>query len=278
MQVTAHSDPATFAQLALPLLLRDEAMNCLPLGILDTLLNEPKRYPCFHLLSIDEGAETLGVAWMTPPYPLGLSPMPPRAVSALVEYATTLESGVPGVVGPRPVVDEFKTAWLACRGCSLRSTIEQRIYRLERVIPGTSVPGGMRVATESDRPCLQEWSEAFVRDCGLSDSRTSVQAAVAASVSAGNRVLWVCDGEPVAMAGYSGKTRSGIRVSWVYTPPERRRQGYAGALVEALSAQLLREGRQFCFLYTDLANPTSNAIYQRIGYEPVCDSALYSFA
>jgi predicted GNAT family acetyltransferase len=63
----------------------------------------------------------------------------------------------------------------------------------------------------------------------------------------------------------------------VYTPPGRRGRGYATALVAALSAELLAAGRRFCFLYTDLANPTSNRIYQRIGYERVCDSAEIRF-
>jgi predicted GNAT family acetyltransferase len=80
------------------------------------------------------------------------------------------------------------------------------------------------------------------------------------------------------MVGFGGETPSGIRISWVYTPPSRRRQGYASALVAAMSQKLLDEGRKFCFLYTDLANPTSNSIYQRLGYQPVGDSMYYAFA
>jgi predicted GNAT family acetyltransferase len=88
--------------------------------------------------------------------------------------------------------------------------------------------------------------------------------------------LWV-DGEPVSMAGFSGPTPHGIRIGPVYTPPERRRRGYASALVAALSAKLLAEGRDYCFLYTDLANPTSNKIYTDVGYEHVCESVELVF-
>jgi hypothetical protein len=43
-----------------------------------------------------------------------------------------------------------------------------------------------------------------------------------------------------------------------------------------LSRQLLGEGNRFCCLYTDLDNPTSNAIYARIGYRPVSDASMYT--
>ena len=64
----------------------------------------------------------------------------------------------------------------------------------------------------------------------------------------------------------------------MYTPPEQRGHGYASAATAALSQLLLERGRRFCFLFTDLANPTSNHIYQTIGYQPVCDVDIYHFA
>ena len=88
--------------------------------------------------------------------------------------------------------------------------------------------------------------------------------------------LWD-DGGPVSLAGFGGGTPNGIRIGPVYTPPELRGRGYASALVAALSAELLAAGRRFCFLYTDLANPTSNRIYERIGYRRVCESAEIAF-
>jgi len=277
VRVTTYADPAAFAAVAVPRLMRDEAANCLPLGIIDTLLNDPRRYPTFHLMTVDEGPELQGVAWMTPPHPLGLSAMPSAAVVALLQYALTLREGVPSVLGPKPVVDEFKALWLSRTGCSRHSTREQRIYRLDQVAPAPPVPGELRVSTEEDLDWLTEWSHAFVTDCGLSDSPEAVRVAVLASVRAGNRVFWASEGLPVSMAGYGGRTPSGVRINWVYTPPEQRRQGYASALVAALSQKLLFEGRRFCFLYTDLANPTSNSIYQRIGYKPACDCAHHTF-
>ena len=60
-------------------------------------------------------------------------------------------------------------------------------------------------------------------------------------------------------------------------PPAQRKRGYASACVATLSHLLLNRGYEFCMLYTDLTNPTSNAIYQAIGYEPVIDSTMYRF-
>ena len=89
--------------------------------------------------------------------------------------------------------------------------------------------------------------------------------------------LWDHEGDVVSLAAFGGETPNGMRIGPVYTPPERRRRGYASAITAALSEQLLASGRRFCFLYTDLANPTSNRIYRAIGYEHVCDSAEIVF-
>ena len=90
-------------------------------------------------------------------------------------------------------------------------------------------------------------------------------------------MLWEDGDEPVSIAGWGGRTPNGIRIGPVYTPPDRRSRGYGSAVTAAVSASQLAGGRQFCFLYTDLANPTSNRIYMDIGYEPVCDSVDYAF-
>ena len=79
------------------------------------------------------------------------------------------------------------------------------------------------------------------------------------------------------MAAVGGPTPNGDRISWVYTPPALRGRGYASACVAALSQRLLDSGRRFCFLYTDLANPTANKLYQRIGYRQVIDASIYHF-
>ena len=95
--------------------------------------------------------------------------------------------------------------------------------------------------------------------------------------SAGGIALWEDGGRPVSAVAFGSPTPAGIRIGPVYTPRELRGRGYASALTAHVSAQQLAAGRRFCFLYTNLANPTSNKIYVDIGYERVCDSVEYAF-
>jgi predicted GNAT family acetyltransferase len=66
------------------------------------------------------------------------------------------------------------------------------------------------------------------------------------------------------------------RVQAVYTPPDRRRRGYAGATVGAISRASLDRGLR-CVLYTDLSNPVSNSVYRRLGYRAVTEVIRYVF-
>ena len=122
------------------------------------------------------------------------------------------------------------------------------------------------------------WFHAFGMEAQPHLAGTAAEARANAErwIAGGGLRLWE-DGVVVSMAGASGPTPNGIRVGAVYTPPDKRRRGYASALVAALSQEQLDTGKKFCFLYTDLANPTSNKIYQDIGYEPVCDIDEYIF-
>ncbi|MGH2500155.1 MAG: GNAT family N-acetyltransferase, partial [Candidatus Limnocylindria bacterium] len=156
-------------------------------------------------------------------------------------------------------------------------------YSVSRVRDVRRSPGAARPATTNDRPLLSIWMRAF-RDEALSEAERDdegldrgVEARLAAGFEYAGLWLWEDAGAAVSMAGYGGRTSNGVRVGPVYTPPRLRGRGYATNLVARLSAWLLESGRSFCFLYTDLANPTSNRIYEDIGYERVCDSADYRF-
>ena len=81
----------------------------------------------------------------------------------------------------------------------------------------------------------------------------------------------------VSLSGHHDVPRVGSRIGPVYTPPEHRSHGYATRLVAELSSARLAMGDPACFLFTDLANQTSNAIYERIGYVKLCDAEEYAF-
>jgi predicted GNAT family acetyltransferase len=149
----------------------------------------------------------------------------------------------------------------------------QRIHELTRVEwPAASVPGAFRIATPADEELAAAWISAFHADVG--EPMASADSIARARIAAGGLFFWD-DAEPASMAGVVGRTPGGVRIALVYTPPPKRGRGYASACVAALSQRMLDAGNRFCCLYTDLANPTSNAIYRRLGYRPVCDSGMY---
>jgi uncharacterized protein len=275
--IVTYRNPHDYWDCVGSLLVERQAENCLAIGIAQTLLDHPERYPKYHLFAVREADQIVGAGWMTPPHPLGLTDLPAASIALIVEHASSLEDPVSAVVAPKATAIAFEHAWLEARGCSVASRIAQRIFQLTSVVEPPKVEGSFRRATEADRSILEAWHHAFLVDCGLGDG-TGASKACELGLQTGSRYVWQVGEEIVAMVGFGGETPSGIRISWVYTPPAKRRHGYATALVAAMSQKLLDEGRKFCFLYTDLANPTSNGIYQKIGYQPVCDSMHITFA
>jgi len=152
----------------------------------------------------------------------------------------------------------------------------QRIYQIERLSPMPSPAAGtFRPAHAADLDLVARWVAAFSSEALPSESVDPVEVATS-RIAGGMLFLWE-DSEPVAMAAWAGQTPNGVRVNLVYTPPACRRRGYASACVSELTRRLLESGNRFCFLFTDLSNPTSNSIYQRLGYRPVCDTTDYDF-
>ena len=146
-------------------------------------------------------------------------------------------------------------------GAKGRREREQRAFRADRVDPPQGVSGHMRPYESGDHELAVRWMDAFVAEA-LSGPEPESSAEFVERREAdpdGGLVVWV-DGGPVCMAGFGGLTPNGIRIGPVYTPPDERRRGYGSALTAALTQQLLDGGRRFCFLFTDLANPTSNRI------------------
>jgi predicted GNAT family acetyltransferase len=276
MQVRVIDDPAVFLDEAGPLLLEDEARHNLMLGLASTLRDHPERYPDFGLWLVERDGESLGAALRTSPHNLVLARA--REDGAVDALAHGVEDELPGVVGALPEVEQFARAWAARNAVTPQRRIAQGIFALERVEPVTGVPGAMRIAASEDRPLLLEWFLAFGIEAlpHPDEERLTRELDHRLSSADAGVVLWEDDGA-VSLAGFGGPTPNGIRIGPVYTPPELRGRGYASALVAELSSSLLAGGRRFCFLYTDLANPTSNKIYERIGYVRVCESAEIEF-
>jgi predicted GNAT family acetyltransferase len=268
-------DPADFLARAKPLLLADEARHNLILGLAGTLRDHPHVYPESALWLVEQAGTVVGAALRTPPHNLVVARGSDAAVAAL---ARAIEGPLPGVVGAVPEVDRFAAAWRA----RAEPRARQGIYALHAVVPPSRpAAGSPRPATHADRPLLLEWWRAFAVEA--LDEPAPDEDGIARNVDhrlaepAGGIALWEDGGRPVSAVGFGSPTPTGIRIGPVYTPPEPRGRGYASALTAHVSAQQLAAGRRFCFLYTNLANPTSNKIYVDIGYVRVCDSVEYRF-
>jgi predicted GNAT family acetyltransferase len=282
MEVEAIADATTFSTVAAPVLDRDRAANNLALGILQTLIDRPEDYRESFFWSVHRGNDVIAAALRTPPYNLVLAdPVEPEAVEVLARGLVVAHPELPGVTANEPWGTRFADAWTSATGSAARTSIGQGVYTLRAVRPPRPTTGRWRPATEADRPLLERWMSAFEHEALQAmtrDDRASertIDSRLAGGDSAGFS-LWEDAGRAVSLTGWA-RISGGARIGPVYTPPGDRGRGYASNLVARVSGELLSRGADACFLYTDLGNPTSNAIYRRIGYEQVGESLMIVF-
>jgi predicted GNAT family acetyltransferase len=280
MQLGEHADASAFLAAAAPVLDADEARHNLIHGICSTLIDVPDTFPDAHFWTVRAG-DVVAAAMMTPPFNLIVAQ--PRDDAALPFLADALHArscGIPGVTGAIPEADVFAEAWERLEGVQRRLRMSQGIYVARAVKRPAGVSGEPRRASAEDRDLVIAWARAFeaealAEDAPHVDLERGIDRRLQSATSGFG--LWVDGGEPVSLCGYGGRTPHGVRIGPVYTPPELRGRGYGSAVTAHVTHEQLTSGRDYCFLYTDLQNPTSNKIYVDIGYERVCDSADYVF-
>ena len=282
MRIERFHEPREFFARVAPFLERNEAAHTLHLGMRARLERDPRIFGPHdpRLYAALEGDEVVGASIQTPPFGAALSAFGDEsAVEALAERMHADGVDLPSVMAEVAPGRRFVDRWNALRGTTATVAIEQRIYEATEVIPPRPVPGRMRPWEPSDRELVVEWMDAFMAEAmpGSPEGDGADFVARKESDAAGALFLWD-DGGPVSLAGYGAPSPNGLRVGPVYTPPELRGRGYASALTAAVTEEVLSSGRRFAFLYTDLANPTSNSIYKRIGYRPVLDVTRWDFA
>jgi uncharacterized protein len=283
MKITRYQAAADFLARAQASLERHEAANNLMISIVMRLKEHPERIKTPpYLATVEDDGALVAAAFMTPPQRVGIhsesagpavDPAPLRLIAAdLIAGGWT----VPGTIGSAEASRAFAEVWTAAAGGSLRLLRHLRVYELRQVTAPTGVPGILRVATELDLDLVARWNYAFHRDAGMEGTAEDTRESAERWIDDRNAFLWD-DGQPVSMAVKGRHTTHGMTVGGVYTPSAFRRRGYAGACVAALSQQMLDAGWEFCTLFTDLANPTSNSVYQKIGYRSVRDFDEYVF-
>jgi predicted GNAT family acetyltransferase len=227
---------------------------------------------------LDRDRVSIGVGLMTTGRLMVLSHVPFEGGEALADFCQKNDINPPGLQGPPSVVDAFATRWKSLTGRDSRVGVRMAIHQLNDVRPPRRpAAGAMRAATSADVDLLAGWITDFGSEICESHILENARSIAQQRIAEGALRIWEVDHRPVAMAGATGATKHGIRINLVFTPRESRNRGYATALVSTLSQQQLDAGRRFCFLYTDLTNPTSNKIYRSIGYELIAESMRRDF-
>lgn len=278
--LTIVNNPRTFLEKTENMLLSNESQNNLMLGLLYKALTTTNLKGYF--FAYVENENKIQIAFLkTPNKNLIMSSHIPITEEALYTVITQLlqldDFSIPGIIGERKLATSFAKVWKVKTGIELIADMEQLIYQLDEVNEATIGPEEMRLANEKDTELISDWIYEFSL---ITPEHLSIEDSKIKAVEFINEktvYLLVDGGSIVSMAKESRPTKNGVVVTLVYTPKEYRKRGYATSLVARLSRHLLAEGYQFCSLYTDLANPTSNHIYSEIGYKPISESIMYSF-
>ena len=277
MNIYFETSPITYLKKIEPLLLQREANNNLILGLLGRAVERESEVE-LHLGVVEEEGEIMYAFMQTAPHDWILAdagvvdePMLRNIVNVIIDAG--LE--IPGVHGPSTQATIFKDFLVKEHGRTMTKHMGQLIYQLDHVQLKPQVEGRLKLATDEDADLFTDWLWQFGQEANEPIAMERARGLAETMIQHASLYKWVVADKPVSMVNQSRKTRHGTTINAVFTPNAHKRKGYATAAVASLSQQLLAEGFRFCSLYTDASNPTSNNIYQRIGYNQVGKAVVY---
>ena len=280
--VTFFTDPCLFYEQVHHLWDGAETRNNLIMGLALRLQSNLHAYgdgnPLMALVK-DSVGEAKVSALMTPPFALIVQsePLNKPALEALADLLIAKGFVLPGVNGIAEVSDYFAEIWQEKTGQKARKILNSRAYELRQVLP-ISYPGGeMKLAEDPDAQLAADMLNAMTEEVVVGHKKPHTAQSMLETIQRQHVFFWEVEGEVVSITIASRPQIKGICVSGVYTLPAGRRKGYARALVAEVSKELLSRGYEQTNLFTDLSNPTSNKIYQEVGYRPVADYHQYEF-
>lgn len=280
MEFTVYHDAHQFESKIERFLLEREDTYSLFLGILQAIKNG--RYENPFMATITEDEEVLALVQMTPPHPMNLIVVVESRIEEIVNFLikNILEMNIDfhSIISLKSTAYKVAEKWQEKTGSSHCLVMDQGLYRLDHINETLEdSPGTWRYANKDDAPLIEKWFNLFESDTGMSITPIDeVKKRVATFLEGREVFLWEVNGNVVSMMKKSRPTKHGITVSLVFTPKEERKKGYARTLVAVASQELLKDF-DFCVLYTDMMNPTSNKIYQEIGYKKIADSVHLAF-
>jgi GNAT superfamily N-acetyltransferase len=290
MELRFFDDPVLFLDVAADHLAEDPVLSTVVAGVSSRIADDreagiawPEGVPCWFAVVLD-GDEVVGTAMRTAKfggYPAFLLPMPDEAARMLAREVIERGETLTAANGALPAVEVFCDEIAASVGGHTEVSLHTRLFELGELVEPPPVPGRLRPATVEEQDLISSWYDAFMvdadeqagREPGESPHETPSPDDMRRRIEGGRIFVWENEaGEPVHVTAASRPSYGVSRIGPVYTAKEHRGQGIASAAVAEVSKLLVASGERAC-LFTDQANPTSNKIYEAIGYRPVVDMA-----
>ncbi|MCD4752032.1 MAG: GNAT family N-acetyltransferase [Anaerolineaceae bacterium] len=282
MIIISHPNAKSYLAVMQEVLEKNESANSLMLGVLLRLQEKGDaiEHPPFLRTTHDLDGLITGAVFTPPNRPALLYNDRTNYHDSIGMIASDLIQNQwqpSGVLAAHDAAEAFANLWSKSSSMKTELAMNERLYECTHVRQKGNANGELRLARAEDLPLLIEWGIAFAKECGLPETQGQAAGRLKDALAAENAFVWEDGGLPVSMVLKTRPTSHTITISGVYTPPSLRSRGFASAAVGALTKQLLESGYDVCVLFTDLSNPTSNAIYQRIGYVPVTEYTFYRF-
>jgi predicted GNAT family acetyltransferase len=276
MHATWHvgQDWDEFSSVARSFLAAEPERNTLPITVLDAVLagrfrDGPPSFGWHHDASSIDGAFLV-----TPPFDL-IVVSEPVAASGLGDQLRTDRFAVPGVNAEPEVAAAFSSTYLAGENAEVET--QMVLYRLEKLVePPIKASGSSRAAAVADFDLCLDWFNEMRAEVGTGPTGDQSDL-VRRRIDDALIQLWVSGDEVVSLAGRAPDAAGVARIGPVYTPPQWRRNGFASAVTHACARDAIDAGAKGVVLFTDLANPTSNAIYQTVGFRPIGERVVLRF-
>jgi GNAT superfamily N-acetyltransferase len=272
MDVVLHETVEEFAALARPLYEADPDAHTVALSVLTGMVRLGG--PADVLMTVREGSVVTGALLCSPGRAPLVSGVAPEQAVAVV---AALGGPARGAVGPLANAEAFAAAHVARYGGAVEVFMRERLFALGTLVPPVDVPGRARLVTAADLALVGEWRGAFAAELDMPSPETPFELAQRALALGEGQLLWEKGGAAVSFAAARVPAAGSSRVGPVYTPPEHRGHGYAAAVTAAATRWALDAGARRVLLFTDLANPTTNRLYPRLGYRPVHDALQLRF-
>ena len=277
MKLIRFNDANQYYQRVESYLLQDEAVNCLLLAI-SLSLCQSDRHKSSYLALVEENRMILATAIHVRDSQLFLSKSSNlEAVRLITKDLAVSSRSISGITAPQSEAEAFIAAWQKSTKQSIELKIAMQIQQIEKIKAIDYAAGQLRLATSAEIELLTKWIQAFTKEAlGVNELEADSQRWVIRHLEQDSFYIWENKNRLVSMAAFGGTTPNGIRIGSVYTPPEYRGEGYATSCVATMSKILLKQ-KKYCFLFTDIANSTSNKIYAQIGYRPMGKIEDYEF-